>query len=94
MLKSPSKTFFIKRIILSLVFLLFAFILPWWLVIIFGLILVFYFNNFYEFILAGLILDSLYGGMISVEKFYFIFTLVITISTVFLINFKKKLLIK
>ncbi len=94
MLKSQSKTFFIKRIILSLVFLLSAFILPWWLVIVFGLILVFYFNNFYEFILAGLILDTLYGGVVSFENFYFIFTLIITIATVFLINFKKKLLIR
>lgn len=94
MLKSPSKTFFIKRIIFSLVFLLSVFILPWWLVIILGLVLVFYFNNYYEFIIAGLILDSLYGNIISIDNFYFLFTLITTITTVFLINFKKKLLIR
>lgn len=94
MLKSQSKPNIVKRVIFSVAFLLLAFILPWWLVLVLGLILVFYFNNFYEFILAGLILDGLYGGIISVEKFYFVFTLLITITTVFLINFKKKLLIR
>lgn len=94
MLKSQSKIYFIKRIFISLIFLISSFILPWWLVIILGLILAFYFNNFYEFIIAGLILDSLYGGIISIEKFYFIFTLTTTIATIFLINFKKKLLIR
>ena len=94
MSKFQSKTFFIKRIIFSLLFLSLAFILPWWLVIISGLVLVFYFNNFYEFIVAGLILDSLYGNIVSVDNFYFIFTLITAISTVALINFKKKLLIR
>jgi hypothetical protein len=94
MLKSQFKIKSIKRIILSVIFLWTAFILPWWLVIVFGLILVFYFKNFYEFIIAGLILDGLYGSVLSIEKFSFIFTLSITILTVFLINFKKKLLIK
>jgi len=94
MLKSPSKTFFIKRILISLIFLYCAFILPWWLIIILGLALVFYFNNYYEFIVAGLILDSLYGNIVSIDKFYFLFTLITTIVTVFLINFKKKLLIR
>jgi len=94
MSKFPSKIPFIKRIACSLVFLFLAFVLPWWLVIILGLVLIFYFNNFYEFIVAGLILDSLYGSLVSVENFYFIFTLIFTIVTVFLINFKKKLLIR
>ena len=94
MLKSQSKTYFIKRVFLSLLFLFSAFVLPWWLVIIFGLGLVFYFNNYYEFIAAGLILDSLYGNIISINKFYFLFTLITTITTIFLINFKKKLLIR
>jgi len=94
MSKSLSKIPFLKRIACSLVFLFLVFILPWWLVIILGLVLVFYFNNFYEFIVAGLILDSLYGNIVSIDNFYFIFTLIIAISTVALINFKKKLLIR
>ena len=67
MLKSQSKTFFLKRIILSSIFLISAFILPWWLVMFLGLMLLFYFNNYYEFIIAGLILDSLYGNIISIN---------------------------
>jgi hypothetical protein len=94
MLKSQFKINIAKRLISSLVFLLVAFVLPWWLVIILGLFLVFYFENFYEFILAGLILDGLYGSLVSIEKFYFIFTLLTTIATVLFINFKKKLLIR
>jgi len=94
MSKFQSKTYFIKRIIFSLLFIYSVFILPWWLVLVLGLGLSFYFQNFYEFIVVGLILDSLYGGIISIEKFYFFFTLITSIVTFFLINFKKKLLIR
>lgn len=94
MLKSQFKTEIIKRIVISLLFLFSVFIIPWWLVIVVGLVLVFYCKNFYEFIVAGLILDSLYGGIITIEQFEFVFTLTSTIATVFLINFKKKLLIR
>jgi hypothetical protein len=63
--------------------------LPWWLVLVFGIFLSFYFKNFYEFIFAGLILDSLYGKMISVENFYFVFTIITIIITLSLVKFKK-----
>jgi hypothetical protein len=94
MLKSQSKTNIIKRVIISVVFLLLTFILPWWLVLVMGLVLAFYFENFYELILAGLILDGLYGGIVSIEKFYFVFTFTATVITLLLINFKKRLLIR
>ncbi len=94
MSKSQFKINLFKRILFSIIYLYCAFILPWWLVIVLGIILLFYFKNFYDFIFAGLILDSLYGDIISVQNFYFIFTLITTILTVFVINFKKKLLIR
>ena len=59
-----------------------------------GLMLLFYFNNYYEFIIAGLILDSLYGNIISINNFYFLFTLMTAIVTVMIINLKTKLLIR
>jgi hypothetical protein len=94
MLKSQFKLSLIKRLFVSLFFLFGAFILPWWIVIILGLFLMFYFDNFYEFILAGLILDGLYGGLISFENFYFIFTFLTTVTTILCLNFKQKLLIR
>jgi hypothetical protein len=91
MSKSQFKINIAKRVVLSALFILSSFLLPWWLVIIIGLFLAFYFKNFYEFILSGLILDSLYGKIISIENFYFIFTLITTIATLLMISFKKLL---
>ena len=93
MLKSKSKKVFLKRVLISVIYLILVFIMPWWLNLILGLALLFYFNNYYEYILAGLIMDSLYGGIINIENFHFIFTLFTTICTLFIINFKKKLFI-
>ena len=93
MLKSKSnfKTLYLERILISLIYLFLAFSLPWWLVIVVGLFLVFYFNNFYEFIVAGIILDILYGGIVTFEGFSFLFTLLTTISIIVLIRFKERL---
>jgi hypothetical protein len=91
MSKSQFRLHIAKRVIFSTLFILSPFLLPWWLVIIIGLFLTFYFKNFYEFILSGLILDSLYGKIISIENFYFIFTLITAIATLLMIRFKKLL---
>jgi hypothetical protein len=66
----------ITRIIFDILLFLSVFLLPWWLAILFGLFLIFKFNNFYEFIFLCLLIDSLYGKQIQFLDSYFIFTLV------------------
>ncbi len=63
-----------KRIVFDVVILLSIFLTPWWVTLplfIFGL---FVFDNFYEFIIYGIIMYSMYspdgGRIISSEIFY------------------------
>ena len=91
MSKSKYKILIFKRILISTIFIYGAFSWPWWLILILGLILSFYFNNFYEYILTGLIIDSLYGQILIFEKFSFIFTLITLVLTILIIKFKKQI---
>lgn len=50
------------RIIADIFLFLGIFIFPFWLVFIFGLIFSFFFKNFYEFLIASVLLDVFYGG--------------------------------
>jgi len=63
------------RIILSLLLFISPVFLPWWLVIIFGLFLVFYFNLYLEFVVVGIIMDALYGQEILFLHSYYIFSI-------------------
>ncbi|MBU3925695.1 hypothetical protein KJ763_00805 [Patescibacteria group bacterium] len=51
----------IKRIIFDIVFLVALFAMPWWLTVIVGVLGLILFRNFWEIILAGLIIDSFYS---------------------------------
>ncbi|HEY4490058.1 MAG TPA: hypothetical protein VJC12_02275 [Candidatus Paceibacterota bacterium] len=52
----------LKRIFIDILLFVSVFIAPWWFTVILGFILVFLFENFYEVLIIGLIIDSLYGA--------------------------------
>jgi len=54
-------TTIVQRIILDIILLLSVLFLPWWITIILALALVFYFKLYYEFIIAAVLTDMLYG---------------------------------
>lgn len=52
----------LKRIIFDVIlFLSIVAFAPWWVVVIFAIALTFYFPNYYEIIVAGVLLDAIYG---------------------------------
>lgn len=51
----------IFRIFCDIVLILSLFYLPWWLVAAMGVALLFYFKNFYEIIIIGVLADMVYG---------------------------------
>jgi hypothetical protein len=75
----------ILRLIFALILLVSISFLPWWVNLILIVVGSFYFKNFYEAVLIGLIMDSLYGSSVVFETFIYFYTLTFLIS-VFLIN--------
>jgi len=55
----------IKRIILNILLFLFIIICPWWLSVIFAVVILYYSRIFNEIILFGLMMDILYGNFSS-----------------------------
>ena len=51
-----------KRIFFDLILLVAVFYTPWWVVAVLGLIGAFYCSQYYEVIVAGLLIDILYGA--------------------------------
>jgi hypothetical protein len=82
-----------KRITFGAALIISAFILPWWFSFIAALIGAFYFENLYEIIFVGLIIDSLYGNWISVYGFNFAFTVFFLVTFFLVSKFKKSLLL-
>lgn len=78
----------VRRVVFDCVLLLSIFLLPWWLVMVVGMIGVIIFGGFYEFIVAGIVLDLLYlpieGGHIrffASGLFFIVFLFVYWIRT-------------
>jgi hypothetical protein len=67
----------IRRITIDALLIIAAFIMPWWLVVIASVYFLFKFERFYEIILMGLVLDSLYSVPV---KTYGDFELIFTVS--------------
>ncbi len=68
-----------KRTVFDVIFFISLFIFPWWLNVILAFIGVFIFKNFYEFIISGIIIYSIYfifNGSLLTSPIYF-FTIVI-----------------
>jgi len=75
----------IKRVIFDMVLFISIFVFPWWVNAFFMLIGVFYFRNFYEFILVGVIIYSLYsipGDKLISSPVVFSFAVVILYSII------------
>lgn len=83
----------IFRIILVLIMIFSAFILPWWISVLFAIFGLLKFKDFYEMILVGIILDSLYGFVFTILGFEFVFTLFFIIIFYIISTFKNKFLL-
>ena len=69
-----------KRIIFDVVLFISVFVLPWWFSVFLLFIGIFIFNNFYEFIIASVIIYSLYaipGNRIISSPIFFSSVLII-----------------
>lgn len=82
----------IVRLITGIIFCLAVLILPWWLLLVFGGLLVIVYKNFYELILMALALDLLYGAPSS--KFWgfrFALTALAIITTLLATTLRRRL---
>ncbi len=79
----------IKRAIAD-IFIVFSILYaPWWVTVIAGVLFAFYFNNYYELIAAGVLVDILYGNnSTSLIRAPFVFS-VGSVVFYFLIQFLK-----
>lgn len=67
------------------------FVFPPWLLFIIGIIFIFVFNNFYEFIIFGILTDILYGGSSGVYlNIHFVYSIISIISYVILVYIKER----
>ncbi|MSR73039.1 hypothetical protein EXS61_00300 [Candidatus Parcubacteria bacterium] len=74
------------RIFVDIVILIGIFLFPAWIFIILSLIGVFYFHRYYEILLVGLMVDSLYNSHILFSGFFYTITSIL----IFLISFEIK----
>lgn len=82
-----------KRVFYGIFLILSAFIFPWWIsvtLVFFGAL---YFDNLYEAIAVGLIIDLAYGARIEIYGFTLIFTFVLTLMLYILSIVRKRILI-
>jgi len=79
----------IKRIIADIGIVLCIIYAPWWVTVIVGTFFAFYFNNYYEYIVAGVLIDVLYGNNgVSLIRTPFVFSIG-SVALYFLIQFLK-----
>ena len=86
----------LNRILFGIILIISAFIFQWWISILLSLVGLFYFNNLFEVLIVGIIIDSLYGQGPQIpifESFQFIFTLGLLVALILISKFKTKLLI-
>jgi hypothetical protein len=81
----------LKRVILGLLAVISVFVLPWWLVFLISLALLFYFDRFYEVIIIAIFADILYGSVHFIGYPYLI-TLGTIIVFYIVTRFKKNLI--
>lgn len=79
---------FSKRIIFSVVLFLSIFLFPWWVVIALSVFGIFAFKSFYEALIVGIFMDTLYGG--TDGRFLSEHIMTIGLSIVFLASFVLK----
>ncbi|MBI5140511.1 MAG: hypothetical protein HZA94_03650 [Candidatus Vogelbacteria bacterium] len=72
-----------------MILLLAIFLAPWWLVVLFGIALLFVMDRFYEFIIAGFFIDVLYGNkIVSIYHFDLFFFIVAVVLYMFFSRLK------
>ena len=82
-----------KRVFYGIFLILSAFFFPWWIsvaLVFFGAL---YFDNLYEAIAVGLIIDLTYGAGIEIYGFTLIFTFALTLMLYILSVVRKRILI-
>lgn len=82
-----------KRALYGVALLISAFILPWWIAVLFSILGILYFPQLYEVIAVGLILDTLYGANISLHGVSIVFTIGLTCALYALTNIKSRIFI-
>ncbi len=82
-----------KRVLFGIFLIISAFIFPWWVsvaLVFFGAL---YFNNLYEAIIVGMVIDLTYGVNIEIYGFNLIFTFALTLMLYVLSIVRKRILI-
>lgn len=64
-------------------------IFPWWVPILLSVVGLFIFDNFYEVLFIGFLLDVFYGSRFVFENWPYFFTSVITLASFIIIKTKK-----
>jgi hypothetical protein len=80
-----------KRVIFGIFLIISAFVLPWWFTCLLALAGLFYFDNLYEVIAVGLIIDLLYGPWFVFYGFDLFFTLGSAFGFYFISYIKKQI---
>jgi hypothetical protein len=86
----------LNRILFGIILITSAFVFQWWISIVLAFVGLFYFNNLYEAIFVGIVIDSLYGispDIFFFDDFNFMFTILMIIGFLAIGNLKTKLLI-
>lgn len=65
---------------------------PWWVCLIFVIPAIFYFKNFYESVLLGILMDSIYGSAFIFDNFPYAFTLAFLVATFLISKIREKLI--
>lgn len=82
-----------KRALYGVALIVCAFVMPWWVAVVFSLIGILYFPHLYEVIFVGLIIDMLYGGTIVIHGVTIMFTIGLAIALYVLTNLKRRIFI-
>jgi len=80
------------RILSGIVVIVSAIIFPWWVSVIFAVAGLFYFGNFYEVLIVGLILDTLYGSHIFFTYVPYIATTVLLVGMIVIAKIRTRLI--
>jgi len=83
----------LKRVLFGIFLIIVAFSLPWWCSVGLSIVGLFFFENLYEVIVVGIIIDSLYGKNWEIFGWYFIFTLILFVAFILIGKLRKNLLI-
>ncbi len=82
-----------KRVFFGMFLIILPFVSPWWVAALVGILGLFYFDNLYEVIIVGLLIDILYGVKYEFFGFSLIFTVSMTLVYYLITKFKTQIFI-